>query len=64
MLKLTTLIFSTLFASATFASTHGGGVLMKNFSARPSYDLFGGTGGGGVLKTLKSYSTWDRKMGL
>lgn len=64
MLKLTTLIFSTIFASAAFASTHGGGVLMNNFSVRPSYDLLGGTGGGGVMKTPEIVFHMGQKDGL
>lgn len=63
MLKLTTLIFSTLFASISFASTHGGGVLMKNFSMRPNIDLLGGTGGG-VMKSPEIVFHMGQKDGL
>lgn len=63
MLKLTSLV-TILFSVNAFASTNGGGVLMKNFSARPSYDLFGGTGGGGVMKSPEIVFHMGQKDGL
>lgn len=63
MLKLTSLV-TILFSVNAFASTNGGGVLMKNFSARPSYDLFGGTGGGGVVKSPEIVFHMGQKDGL
>jgi hypothetical protein len=63
MLKLTSLV-TILFSVNAFASTNGGGVLMRNFSARPSYDLLGGTGGGGVIKSPEIVFHMGQKDGL
>jgi|GEM_PF-2225900 len=54
MLKLTTLILGTLISISTIASTHGGGVLMKNTMMRAgngagTMDALLGSGGGGAV---------------
>lgn len=54
MLKLTTLILGTLISFSAMASTHGGGVLMKNAMMRTgngagTMDSLLGSGGGGAV---------------
>lgn len=54
MLKLTTLILGTFFSFTAMASTHGGGVLMKNAMMRAgngagTMDALLGSGGGGAV---------------
>lgn len=63
MLKLTSLV-TILFSVNVFASTNGGGVLMKNFSMRPNVDILGGTGGGGVMKSPEIVFHMGQKDGL